>query len=101
MKESPKAMDKTDNELIDDFYAEQGGMRALKEDLSFYESDWNMLIPVVQKAIGFTILVNNSIAPWIKATHRLKKSLINVDQKDIYNGLISYIKWYNSQNNGQ
>jgi hypothetical protein len=39
---------KTDNELIEDFYVSMGGKPTLKEDLSFYESDYNMLMDVLE-----------------------------------------------------
>lgn len=49
---------KSDNELIEEFYISQGGKPHDPADLCFYESDWNMLMPVVEKIVenyDFTI----------------------------------------------
>lgn len=40
---------KSDNELIEEFYISQGGKPHVPADLCFYESDWNMIMPVVEK----------------------------------------------------
>jgi hypothetical protein len=41
-----------DSELIEEFWVSQGGKPHLAADIWFYESDWNMLMPVVEKIEG-------------------------------------------------
>lgn len=41
--------EKSENELIDEFYVNHGGKPCLSADLSFYESSWDVLMPVVEK----------------------------------------------------
>lgn len=40
---------KTENQLIEDFYVSQGGKPTVPADIDFYESDWNMLMAVVEQ----------------------------------------------------
>lgn len=39
------------DELIGNFYISQGGYDHRREDWSFYGSDWNMIMPVVEKIV--------------------------------------------------
>lgn len=86
----------TDNELIAEFMElEWNSYERLKRN---YDSNWNELMPVVIKAKELSFLVNNSIAPWIKAIRPVNRGLINADLQAIYKGVVSFIKWYNQQN---
>lgn len=38
-----------ENKIIEKFWVEQGGKPHMEADISFYESSWDMLMPVVEK----------------------------------------------------
>ena len=81
----------TDNELIEAFYISQGGKPNLLADIHFYESDWNMLMLVVEKIKELA-----KANPQLPFTHRLLfhlSILTNIDT--VYNATMEVIKWYN------
>ena len=88
-----------DNELIEAFWISQGGKAHMKPDLWFYESDWNMLMPVVEKMFslwqgtgeeGFQKRLNLRL-------HRFTRECpISSPVQQVYTKLIAFIKWYNT-----
>jgi hypothetical protein len=80
---------KSDNEVIEDFYVSQGGKPSLKEDLGFYESDWNMLIPVVNKIAEFRLAYPT------KANEVCDLKVV-VMLPVLYKRVVEFIKWYNA-----
>lgn len=91
---------KTDNELIDDFYVEHGGEKTLAADLSFYESDWNLLMDVVEKIrnmdpslFNYNVKEMTEFRMWISQIQAL--SIFTPIDK-VYAVLVNFIKWYNS-----
>lgn len=106
---------KTDNELIDAFYVSQGGKPSMKEDLWFYESDFGMLMNVVEKVqhlddsfsvtLGYGLISRLGIASHYTYCHienwkgeevagySGRPTLIEV----VYKTLTDFIKWYNNQ----
>src|SRR3972149_7703472 len=49
VSKSWSSMTEENDKLIEEFWISQGGKANMKEDLWFYQSDWNMLMPVVEK----------------------------------------------------
>ena len=91
------------NELIEAFWIEQGGKPHLKEDISFYESDWNMLMPVVEKWNSLSqrkqdelpnyLDLDNSEG-WRAWSYRYVDLTTDINYVRDY--LIENIKWYNA-----
>lgn len=95
----------SNNELINDWFARQGGKPILAPDLSFYESSWDLLMPVVEKIctkghfvqITWTsdiivTMASNDGRGWTQRTKRQGKAL-----KAIYLAIVEFIKWDNEQ----
>ncbi len=85
---------KTDNELIEDFYVSQGGKPAIKSDIEFYSSSWDMIMPVVGKIRD--TLQDNSL--YDKAKHLWEIiciSLSTAELKCVNLAVVQFIKWYN------
>lgn len=94
-------MEKTDNELIEDFWVSQGGKPHWKPDISFYESSWDWLMPVVEKTKNIPVSEFNyqltrmtEFRGWIKQFESL--SIFTPIDK-VYAIQVNFIKWYNSQ----
>lgn len=94
---------KSDNELIEEFYISQGGKPHVPADLCFYESDWNMLMPVVEK-INSIDKTEVSIYPShciisVDGTAQAGAHDFTVGNlfKIVRLSVVNYIKWYNSQ----
>jgi hypothetical protein len=106
------------NELIEKFWIEQGGKPHDPADLWFYESDWGMLMPVVEKINkmkNFAVNINfdhngvNSIYECSIEKNFWERSHFNrtplVARRDIYlpminvvyNTVVEFIKWYNDE----
>jgi hypothetical protein len=80
------------NELIEGFWISQGGKPHDPADLWFYESSWDMLMPVVEKIDS---LHNNhpfEVAEFCNGYQISAK--INI----IYQAVIEFIKWHNQNN---
>ena len=103
----------TENELIEKFYVSQGGKSHPLEDIYYYESDWNMLMPVVEKIdkMGHDIDLcwhstmrdgeeSRSVVcaiqdrPAFKAITYVEASRM-IDAT--YLAVVDFIKWYNLQ----
>lgn len=94
--------DKTDNHLIEEFYVSQGGKPTLEADLSFYESSWDWLMPVVEKIDslddGKYIVI---IDPMITIISENGEAVVNECQafdgriKNTYGAVVEFVKWYN------
>lgn len=89
---------KTDNELIEKFWIEHGGKPHMAEDISFYESSWDMLMPVVEKIESLAptrVKIDCNECTIIGGrrfkVHTLKK--IN----SVYQCVAQFIKWQSSQ----
>jgi hypothetical protein len=84
------------DELIEKFWIEQGGKPHLKEDISFYESDWNMLMPVVEKIGNIPpnrFVIDNNECKIIGDT---KIKVFNASKRlSVYECVIKFITWYN------
>lgn len=85
----------TDNEWIEKFWVENGGKSNLKEDLSFYESSWDMLMPIVIKARDWW---QNQEGEIMHESERLLEhvlpSLWVIDIKSTHRRIVKFIKWY-------
>lgn len=91
-------MEKTDNELIEDFYVSQGGKPSTKADLSFYESDWNMLMPVVEKISKmYDPDYEDGKYYDVNFAHELFSLYFGTPINEVYAEVIKSIKWYNTQ----
>jgi len=97
---------KSDNELIEDFYVSKGGKPHLEADVYFYESDWNMIMPVANKIVKLWLedtslqekLRNDSafIARMaIKQMFFLSEITHDLDINSVYLKCLDIIKWYN------
>lgn len=93
---------KTDNEKIEAFYVSLGGKPSLKEDLWFYESDWNMLMPVVEKIKQLrdfdtvTDGKHNRDPYFATRVADLLGILTTVDIKVVHLAVVAFIDWYNN-----
>lgn len=96
-------MEKTDNELIEEFYVSQGGKPSLPADIDFYSSDWNMLVPVVEKINTLDFPERSFTTRFILEDRKCtfyyfsfisEESLIDA----VYTVVVEFIKWYNSKN---
>lgn len=85
----------TDNELIDDFYASHGGKPTMKEDIWFYESSWDMLIPVWYKFRDIKFRDEFVKTLHINYCARISNKLAWEDITSCYKQLVIVIKWYN------
>lgn len=94
-------MEKTDNEIIETFWIEHGGKPHMKEDIWFYESSWDMLMPVVEKINRmspneFTDEDSQDIFRFVRWPS-VTKLKINTSLQDLYKAVVEFIKWYNTQ----
>lgn len=90
--------EKTDNHLIEEFWVSQGGRAHMEPDIHFYESDWQMLMPVVEKIRG--LLEDNRLYTKLngkKYWEVIEVALSTVSIKAVYIAVTQFIKWYNSQ----
>ncbi len=103
---------KTDNELINEWYASQGGKPALEADISFYESSWDMLMPVVEKIESLQMDVDiRTVWSWRQNEHRKYCTASIFTQPDqlvvyqeakegvskiesVYKAVVEFIKWH-------
>lgn len=92
----------TDNELINVWYARQGGKPVLQADISFYESSWDMLMPIVEKIK--TILQNlQDSRPQHTACYGdlievdIHCALHEVNISMVHKAVVEFIKWHNEQ----
>lgn len=87
---------KTDNELIEQFYVEQGGKPHLPEDISFYESDWNMLMPACKKWDELPDHPNpRKKSPQQELSDELDEIVALYEIAPVHKQLVRNIKWYN------
>jgi hypothetical protein len=89
---------KTDNELIEEFYISQGGKPHMKEDLWFYESDWNMLMLVVKHIFDSDFL--NDFDEWKSMVKQIVNSFECIEISITREKVINFIKWYNDKHQG-
>ncbi len=91
----------TDNELIERFYVSQGGKPNMAEDLWFYESDWNMLMRVIDKFMSIppeTFNYNGRAMTQLRQRkNEIKAISIYSNIMEVYIPLLGSIKWYNEQ----
>lgn len=87
---------KTENELIEDFWISQGGKPHWKPDLSFYESSWDMLMPVVEKIESIYKQGKLFQCPQYQRIRGVK--ITDVTITELHALIVDFIKWYNSQN---
>ncbi len=66
-----------------------------------YNLSWDLLMPVCKKISEMRIIVNNSVTPMINEFRRMKKGAITFDIEETYLGVVSFINWYNKQQNGK
>lgn len=116
------------NVLIEAFWIERGGKPHLPEDISFYASDWNMLMPVVDKIEQIT----NNLKPdgirletkicagrkimaqenkytkiycytFVIVFNQHSKIVAHAEEKlsAVWNGIIQFIQWYQLNNHGK
>jgi hypothetical protein len=88
---------KTDNEIIESFWVSQGGKPNMQEDIWFYESDWNMLLPVCKKWGEIKIDTNSKdCRRYTSLSDDLDNSIVNYyDVRMTFNQLVKNVKWYN------
>ena len=67
-----------------------------------YHSSWDWLMPVVysifnNKKSKILLLLEGkeSIVPYINASHSIRMHLLNADIAGVYEGVVSFIEWYN------
>lgn len=89
---------KTNCELIEEFYISQGGKPHMKEDISFYESDWNMLMPVTKYIFDSDFL--NDFDEWKSRVKQIVNSFECIDIQITFEKVINFIKWYNEKHQG-
>ena len=70
-----------------------------------YHSDWSLLMPVVEKieelnvTESFFIIEDKTCILWLTDTKDIcQRSLSKIES--VYNTVVEFIKWYNTQNNG-
>lgn len=89
-----------DNQLIENFWISQGGKPHMEADIPFYESDWHMLMQVVEKmrlSIEKTYL-NKAFSP--EASDLLEdmtNNLVWTNIKGAHKTIVEFIKWHNTQ----
>lgn len=90
---------KNDNEILEDFYVFHGGKPSLTADIWFYESDWHMLMSVVEtiEKLGFEVVIHSDAA-YMKKTH-FRGNMPNIGNVSTkFNATrttcIEFIKWY-------
>lgn len=86
--------------LIEDFPHIHASMYCGAESLDFHRS-WDWLMPVAKKINELPPIkdkLRDSITPHIYAMRRMKKGAIQFDIAETYNGVVDFIKWYNTQN---
>jgi hypothetical protein len=96
------------NELIEKFWIKHGGKPHMKEDLWFYESDWSMLMPILDIicSLGCIIEVSYSLVcvcriVSLNGKGNKAESFINdsnggkSSQSAVYNTIVEYINYHN------
>jgi len=58
-----------------------------------YDSEWNWLMPVVDRVFKSLIGIVEDDSFRLEA--KIKQSLLKVDIKETWNWVVEYIKWYN------
>ena len=84
-----------ENELIEAFWISQGGKPNDPADLWFYESSWDMLMPVVEKINKLDDQIHLSIRG-IELIRTIRKYVSMVQIKDAHLYIVEFIKWHNS-----
>ncbi len=97
------------NELIEEFWIEQGGKPHDPADIWFYESDWGMLMDVImkiEKLGGYVGIETVEVYSYHPGILDLKLSVFSwsvrgkrVDTKIslTHMAIVEFIKWYNSR----
>jgi len=93
----------TDCELIEEFYISHGGKPHMKEDLWFYESDWNMLMTVIEKIDSLMppIKIPTDLPKLKNGTHGSEPFIevtalpISCGISEAFDKIVEFIKWYN------
>lgn len=83
----------TYNELIEAFYVQQGGKPHMAADLLFYESSWDMLMPVIQKIVDLGLSDTSSDAV-VKRVLEFSDISIICPLTGVYEHVVTFIKWY-------
>lgn len=96
--------------IIEQFYISHGGKPNMEADLCFYTSDWNMLMPVVEKieSIGnYAVTISayscsiSEIVLFDEDSHVHIESDCDSKIDAVYKAVIEFIQWYNNQLNKQ
>ena len=82
------------NKLIEDFFVTHGGRPNMIEDLSFYESSWDILMPVVYKIHDVTPEKVREINSEGLAIFELA---LTTPIGDVHQAVVEFIEWYNQQ----
>lgn len=111
MKESPKAMDKRDNQLIAEFMGwtfipesanglvpshYEKGHDWLDIGQMPYDTSWDWLMPVCAK-----IFAGGYEDDGFQIVREIRNLIGFVELKGAHAKVVHFIKWFNSQNNGQ
>jgi hypothetical protein len=91
-----------DNELIEKFWVQQGGKPHWPPDIVFYESNWNMLMPVVEKIAemhsnSFNYdpeLIAKGIFPEDNDYLDVITLPVSTKIEIVYKAVVGFIKWY-------
>ena len=104
---------KTDNELIAEFmgfepYKSELGNTFQHRDLMGifggagikfkYNSSWDWLMPVVEKIDALNV-TNVDLSEWYYNRDNILDLQINSKIKDVYEAVVEFIKWHNSNGN--
>lgn len=87
-----KTEELTDNQLIENFYVSHGGKPTLEADIPFYESDWNMLHPVIDKIADLW----EPLSPMTASVENVTSRPIACHIQQAHKEVVNFIKWYNS-----
>lgn len=94
------------NKLIEVFWISQGGKPNLESDLSFFESSFDMLIPVVEKIENMGCIVEI----WLSLGKGCRIAKVSKYQswqttmesnstiKAVWLAVVEFIQWYNNKN---
>lgn len=88
-----------DNQILEDFYVAHGGKPTLSPDIWFYESDWGMLMGIVEKieTLGFEVVIHSDAA-FIKKSY-FSGNVPNIENVSTKFGAtrktcVEFINWY-------
>lgn len=89
--------DKTDNELIEAFWIWAGGKMHMRADIHLYESDWNMIMNVVEKIeiLGYRVDVYKHGCE-INTEEIIRFEVLSKIEA-CYKAIVEFIRWFNSQ----